>query len=418
MLVAGLIWPRAGIAERVAVKPLELDGGSADLSAAGWTERILFKETVDGRFGVHVAVTEQLTEEETGSFLRHLGSLLVKVAGVGLGATVEGSAGTGLVKAPFTAAARMVSRSEQLLKRMVGEGDVTAEADHADLDNARLEVPLKAPGRISRTVRSRAHGRVRTRRRTLLEAGADNGIAVMTARLLTVLILATSLGCAPDVARLDRRDQGAPLVRKAMARQAEGDVEAAVRLYTRALNADPGLARAHLDLALLLHDDVKDYIGAICHYRRYLQLRPETEKRDMIERRMQRAGHLHAGKVLRVDRDAAREAAKLKLENEKLSRDVTRLQEEIASLRETLEETRKAAEPEPTASRPPEPAPKEEPADRAVVRTYRVQKGDTLSSIAGQMYRDPSRWQRILEANKETLDGSHRLSVGQVLVIP
>jgi nucleoid-associated protein YgaU len=45
-----------------------------------------------------------------------------------------------------------------------------------------------------------------------------------------------------------------------------------------------------------------------------------------------------------------------------------------------------------------------------------VKRGDTLSSIAAEMYGDPARWRSIADANN--LDDPRRLSVGLVLHIP
>lgn len=72
------------------------------------------------------------------------------------------------------------------------------------------------------------------------------------------------------------------------------------------------------------------------------------------------------------------------------------------------------------------PAPKEEKAtkpepDAAVSRprprTYRVQRGDTLSAIARRFYGDPARWRDIYEANPQ-LEDFNRLRVGVELRLP
>ena len=54
-----------------------------------------------------------------------------------------------------------------------------------------------------------------------------------------------------------------------------------------------------------------------------------------------------------------------------------------------------------------------------VSRQYRVESGDTLSSIALKLYGKPAQWKSLFEANKAALDGeSGRLKVGTVLLLP
>ena len=51
-------------------------------------------------------------------------------------------------------------------------------------------------------------------------------------------------------------------------------------------------------------------------------------------------------------------------------------------------------------------------------RTYTVQSGDTLSSIARHFYSDASLYMKIFEANKSTLADPDKIAPGQVLHIP
>ena len=54
-------------------------------------------------------------------------------------------------------------------------------------------------------------------------------------------------------------------------------------------------------------------------------------------------------------------------------------------------------------------------------RTYRAKSGDTLSIIAGVMYKDPQRWRQIYDANPATWGPDPtkaKILVGQVLTIP
>jgi nucleoid-associated protein YgaU len=52
------------------------------------------------------------------------------------------------------------------------------------------------------------------------------------------------------------------------------------------------------------------------------------------------------------------------------------------------------------------------------VRTYKVERGDTLAAISRKFYRSPVQWQKIYEANKATLADPTKLQPGMVLVIP
>ena len=51
-------------------------------------------------------------------------------------------------------------------------------------------------------------------------------------------------------------------------------------------------------------------------------------------------------------------------------------------------------------------------------KTYRVKRGDTLWSIAEEMYGKGKRWKKIYEANKGTLSNPNKLYAGQILIIP
>ena len=47
-----------------------------------------------------------------------------------------------------------------------------------------------------------------------------------------------------------------------------------------------------------------------------------------------------------------------------------------------------------------------------------VKLGDTLSKLAERFYNSPYKWEKIYEANKDTLKNPHYIYVGQKLTIP
>lgn len=221
--------------------------------------------------------------------------------------------------------------------------------------------------------------------------------------VMAAVVLAAA-GCSRGVAWMDQKDLSLPLVQRAADRVAEGDIESAVRLYHKALEQEPNAARAHLDLAFLLQEHRKDYIGAIYHYRRYLELRPDAEKKDLVEERIRLAEQLFAADVLGPSRMSAKVAA-LERENETLKVRLQDLSSRIMSTRRT--------ESRPAAAGTVAPPAKAEP-----VTTYRVKRGDTLSSIATDLYGDGNRWKDLQVANSDILGNSSQVRVGQVLVVP
>lgn len=58
------------------------------------------------------------------------------------------------------------------------------------------------------------------------------------------------------------------------------------------------------------------------------------------------------------------------------------------------------------------------PATEGAARTYTVQKGDSLSSIASRMLGATNRWREIVRANESVLHGGTDLQPGMVLTIP
>ncbi|MFA6290583.1 MAG: LysM peptidoglycan-binding domain-containing protein [Victivallales bacterium] len=83
----------------------------------------------------------------------------------------------------------------------------------------------------------------------------------------------------------------------------------------------------------------------------------------------------------------------------------------------------------PAVITPVEPAPAPLPAvpptavpavekNKVEAQTYTIQKGDTLSNIAKKMYGKASKWNVILDANKDKISDAGKLKVGMTINIP
>jgi len=283
--------------------------------------------------------------------------------------------------------------------------------------------------------------------------------------LTPLLFLLLLTGCRPSVAEREARDRELPLFQKARAAEQQGHLDDAIKLYNETLLANPRAFSAHLSLAILQQEHAQDYINAIYHYQRYLDLQPGADKADLAAQRKKLSEQFLTQQLIRTNADAAdalhnrlmQEIDILKgqiisLQSDKtaLTRTNTTLQaavksheSEIARLKRLNErltvpapapqQTTPPRRPEipniqneKTAPRPapvpaiitPAPTPAQTPPPQpAPPRTHVVQQGETLYRIAERYYNDPAKWEQIRDANQALMtDG--RLRVGQTLVIP
>jgi ABC-type nitrate/sulfonate/bicarbonate transport system substrate-binding protein/LysM repeat protein len=72
----------------------------------------------------------------------------------------------------------------------------------------------------------------------------------------------------------------------------------------------------------------------------------------------------------------------------------------------------------PTSPEKAPPAPAIAKATKVEAQEYTVKLGDTLSKLAQRFYKSISEWEKIYEANKDTVKNPHYIYVGQKLIIP
>lgn len=56
--------------------------------------------------------------------------------------------------------------------------------------------------------------------------------------------------------------------------------------------------------------------------------------------------------------------------------------------------------------------------EQAAAHQYTVKKGDSLATVAKDVYGDASKWKQVYEANKDQVQNPDRIYPGQVLEIP
>ncbi len=158
---------------------------------------------------------------------------------------------------------------------------------------------------------------------------------------------------------------------------------------------------------------MEDYVRAIYHYQRYLELRSDTEKKQMVEDMIMWAKVSFAAGFAENPSTDLQHIATLQKKNKMLQAHIEDLEKRIRDL-EGNSSTATPASPG-TGSAIDLPAPR---AVKPGERSYTVRQGDTLSSIAKSMYNNSAKWKDIYEANKKTMKDPKTLREGQVLVIP
>lgn len=104
--------------------------------------------------------------------------------------------------------------------------------------------------------------------------------------LVLAFLLAAFLGCDYVDRRVVDRERADSIYRAAMADYSAGNIDKAVAGLERVIAATPSNASARFQLACLLQDTKKDYLGAICHYREFITLDRSGDKAGLAKTRI------------------------------------------------------------------------------------------------------------------------------------
>lgn len=217
--------------------------------------------------------------------------------------------------------------------------------------------------------------------------------------LLAVLCIALAAGCGRVSA--ERREARDRYLRRAEAAKQAQEIDAAIALCEKALERRPRLALAHRELGLMLDNYRQDYVAALYHYRRYLQLRPDSPHRADVEALIQRCRLSFAAQIAETPAEVKRD---LQARDER----IRTLELETAALREKAGVV---------------PAPESAPVVPAAVpvapaQIHVVAAGENLGTISSRYYGTPAKWKNIFNANRDKVPDANNLRVGTRLVIP
>jgi tetratricopeptide (TPR) repeat protein len=258
----------------------------------------------------------------------------------------------------------------------------------------------------------------------------------MRMRILTLAICATVLalcgGCNKKGPTTDTEEEKHPLIMQGQNYMESRDYNKAEEAFQQALIANPYMARPHLDLAKIYHEHKPDYISSIYHYKRYMDLRPESEKLELIQEQIQDVQGKLAEAILQQTGGmrAIQDFQRVQNDYQRVNRELTTQKNQVDSLKRQLADLQiKLAKQNAGSSTSPAAASSSSTAARPVTtepattasgeqEIYHVVAGDNLYKIAKKVYGNSTRWKDIYEANKDRMKSEGDLRVGQSLLIP
>ena len=174
LLGIDLVCPRPTVARKSSERVLALEGGAFAPTSPAWTESIVFKETINGRFGIAVTVSEALADAAMESFFRTGATALVKFLAGFAGAAVAIPALDDIAEIPFSALTKVLGKDRS--PATVARGCVDFPADASFPSRTVIEVPLVAANDIFHHVHRTTKAGDATSRRKILSKGESAGV--------------------------------------------------------------------------------------------------------------------------------------------------------------------------------------------------------------------------------------------------
>lgn len=263
---------------------------------------------------------------------------------------------------------------------------------------------------------------------------------------MPALSLLMAVGCGAPMGEGVAPEQSSEM-KAALAAERLGEFDKALVHYDEVMARYPRYALPYLQVAIILHEKKKDYIGAIYNYGRYTRL--AAPGRDggniaIVSNRMAKAHQLLTAQCAKTisagsaDRNVSlmgtiadlnakvtaleRQKQTLTSSNEVLRTEIVSLNNRITRQTLLINRMKNTSDGSPShagslAGIVQYQTLSNEDGTTTSVQTYEVKSGDTLSRIAEIAYGDASKWPRIKKANPDKIKDD-RVRPGDVLIIP
>ena len=155
-------------------------------------------------------------------------------------------------------------------------------------------------------------------------------------------------GCRQGgISEIDRADRASRLYSAAMAELQAGRIDSAIKGFQSVVHAEPGNGNAHFQLAALLEDVKKDYLGAMIHYRLYCLIRPDSEKAVVALDRLKGCELRYASAAMTkagLESKLSVELAALREEHNNCGKKLAKISEELEAAKRKIVAMENAAE--------------------------------------------------------------------------
>lgn len=225
-----------------------------------------------------------------------------------------------------------------------------------------------------------------------------------------------------------------------------GNISEALGAFLKVSEKRRDAPESHFELGRIYLEHMNDPNTAIYHFKKYLELKPNSQSSPMVRQMIETAQKKFAASL--PESPFENNIRRIELEEilQKLQKENLELKQKLAAAVaaiDRLEATQnvrvqgassdrlvraEAAQPRDSLRQPAQTDTPSKPREAGripspVVRrdtpsSYTVQAGDTLSSISRKIYGTPNKWRDIFSANRDRLATASSLKPGQILKIP
>lgn len=177
-LTTELIWARNGFPSRGYTRVVELVQGACVFKDADWIDAVLMKETVLGRFGFRIRVSQALSDSAVSKILHATAKAAATSVSDALEKHLDKPMGKTL-SAPVDYVASLFA-AEAILP--IAEAVTVVDPECFASGSSMLTLPLAAPAKV--TCAQSSLGQTRRPRKQVLEKGETNGEVMISIGLL------------------------------------------------------------------------------------------------------------------------------------------------------------------------------------------------------------------------------------------